>query len=53
MNAASKLGEDTAQPWEILATEALINKLTQRDGLSFVELPETPPGADRAYRIEY
>ena len=53
VNAASKLGEDTAQPWEILATEALINKLTQRDGLSFVELPETPPGADRAYRIEY
>ncbi|MBW2702388.1 MAG: adenylate/guanylate cyclase domain-containing protein [Deltaproteobacteria bacterium] len=53
VNAASKLGEDTADPWEILVTDDFKTALEKTDGLSFEELPEAPPGADKAYRVGY
>ena len=53
VNAASKLGEDTADPWEILVTDDFKTALEKTDGLSFEELPEAPPGAEKAYRVGY
>ncbi len=55
VNAASKLGEDTARAWEILVTEN-VRDIVERegmDGLSFEPLEYVPPGADAAYRMSY
>ena len=54
VNAASKLGEDTAQPWEILVTGAVHELALEVDGVSGSHsITEVPPGADSAYRLEY
>ncbi|HAM35007.1 MAG TPA: adenylate cyclase [Elusimicrobia bacterium] len=53
VNAASKLGEDTAKAWDILATESVKTAAQDLPGLSFEALPEAPPGAKAAYRITY
>ncbi len=55
VNAASKLGEDTARAWEILVTEN-VRDIVEREGmegLSFEPLEYVPPGADAAYRLLY
>ena len=60
VNAAAKLGEDTAKAWEILVTGAM-RQLAQeaRDAGSFPEpvgfeaLPDAPPGAEAAFRVTY
>jgi class 3 adenylate cyclase len=60
VNAAAKLGEDTAKAWEILVTGA-VRQLAQeaRDAGSFPEpvgfeaLPGAPPGAEAAFRVTY
>jgi class 3 adenylate cyclase len=60
VNAAAKLGEDTAKAWEILVTGA-VRQLAQeaRDAGSFPEpvgfeaLPDAPPGAEAAFRVTY
>lgn len=51
VNAASKLGEDMAGPWEILVTGAVREKAKEESGLDFIKLDEAPPGADAAYRV--
>lgn len=55
VNAASKLGEDTAGPGEILVTTALKKELDaaliEAHDLSFEPLAESPPGAEGALRI--
>jgi len=51
VNAASKLGEDTAEAWEILVTNSVKDKAEVIPGIQFEELKDAPPGADRAYRI--
>ncbi len=58
VNAASKLGEDTARAWEILATEQFRDAV--REGLQeeaaaigFERIDATPPGAAAAYRVSY
>ena len=51
VNAASKLGEDTAGAWEILVTDNVKNKMVNKDGMSFEELEEAPPGAEKAFKI--
>lgn len=51
VNAASKLGEDTAGAWEILVTENVKNAAGDIAGIDFLKLDETPPGATGAYRI--
>ncbi len=51
VNAASKLGEDTAEAWEILITDSVKNKAEVIPGIQFEELQDAPPGADKAYKI--
>ncbi|HSH71871.1 MAG TPA: adenylate/guanylate cyclase domain-containing protein [Methylophilaceae bacterium] len=53
VNAASKLGEDIAKAGDILVTGAF--KKACGDGLNFPckQLPNTPAGADSAYRVHY
>ena len=51
VNAASKLGEDTAEAWEILVTENVKNRSDDISGIDFLKLDETPPGATGAYKI--
>ncbi len=53
VNAASKLGEDTADAWEILITGAVRERAEGMAGLSFEEIAEVPPGAEKAYRLVY
>jgi adenylate cyclase len=55
VNAASKLGEDTANAWEILVTEIVKEMLEkeQHEDISFEKLDEIPPGAKGAYRLLY
>ncbi len=53
VNAASKLGEDTAKAWEILVTQAVRDKAQENQGLGFEEIDEAPPGAEKAYRVKY
>lgn len=51
VNAASKLGEDTAEAWEILVTENVKERADEIPGIGFLKLDETPPGATGAYKI--
>lgn len=51
VNAASKLGEDTAEAWEILVTGSVRDKADVIPGIQFEELKDAPPGADKAYKI--
>ncbi len=53
VNAASKLGEDTAKAWEILVTENFRDALQKRANISFQKLDEAPPGAAAAYKTLY
>jgi adenylate cyclase len=53
VNAASKLGEDTAKAWEILVTQAVREGARDIPDLGFEELDEAPPGAEKAYRVRY
>src|SRR5438270_459277 len=53
VNAASKLGEDTAKGGEILVTENFRTHLKHPDGLEFDKLDFIPPGAAAAYNVKY
>jgi adenylate cyclase len=53
VNAASKLGEDTATANEILATESVVKECSSLTGMSFEEISDIPPGASKAYRLRY
>jgi adenylate cyclase len=53
VNAASKLGEDTAGPGEILVTENFRSDLTDTSDLTFEKIAEIPPGAAAAYSVHY
>ena len=53
VNAASKLGEDVAQAWEILVTGAVRERATGLPEIGFEEIAEVPPGAEKAYRVLY
>jgi class 3 adenylate cyclase len=52
VNAASKLGEDIADAWEILVTEEFRNAVTDIS-YTFEKIEEIPPGARGAYRLVY
>lgn len=51
VNAASKLGEDFAQAYDILVTESVQRAASGLDGIAFEEIPHVPPGATRAFRL--
>ncbi len=55
VNAASKLGEDTAKGREILVTEQFVNavKTELPAGLAFEQLKDTVPGAKSAHKCAY
>jgi len=57
VNAASKLGEDTANSWEIFVTGSVAEEINRTsvlpEGVTFERLASPPPGADSAYRIIY
>ena len=57
VNAAAKLGEDTAKAWEILVTGAVRQAALEGGGLAepvgFQALGEPPPGAEAAFRVTY
>lgn len=53
VNAASKLGEDTAKAWEILVTEGVRSQCSGLTDISFAPISEVPPGADKAWKIQY
>jgi len=53
VNAASKLGEDTADAWEILVTGAVKDAANDIDGIGFTDIDEVPPGAKTAYKLTY
>jgi adenylate cyclase len=53
VNAASKLGEDTAKAGEILVTGAVRDAATLPDGCSFAPIDYVPPGASAAYQLIY
>ncbi|MBN2534928.1 MAG: adenylate/guanylate cyclase domain-containing protein [Spirochaetales bacterium] len=52
VNAASKLGEDIADAWEILITENFKNAITDTS-YTFEKIEEIPPGAKSAYKLIY
>lgn len=53
VNAASKLGEDTAKEGEILVTGAVRDAAHLPAGGSFEPIDFVPPGANAAYRVLY
>jgi adenylate cyclase len=53
VNAASKLGEDTAKAWEILVTDGVKTLCDSEAGISFSEISDVPPGAQKAWKINY
>jgi class 3 adenylate cyclase len=53
VNAASKLGEDTAGADEVLVTGAVREAVGEIPGLAFEELQASIPGTDKAYRVRY
>lgn len=53
VNAAGKLGEDTAKAHEILVTSSVKKAASSTQGFSFKRIKTVPPGADSAYRLRY
>ncbi len=53
VNAASKLGEDTAKAGEILITRAAMDAATEVDGVSYSKIDDRIPGSDENYRVKY
>lgn len=53
VNAASKLGEDTAKATEILVTDSFRSKIMETAGGSWEALDEAPPGAAKAWKYKY
>ncbi|MCZ8158013.1 MAG: adenylate/guanylate cyclase domain-containing protein [Leptospira sp.] len=53
VNAASKLGEDTAKAWEILVTHAVKDHAEKTPDIDFLEITDVPPGSDAAYKLIY
>lgn len=53
VNAASKLGEDSAKPWEILVTEAVQAAGAPPAGVAFLPTDMEVPGGGKVFRVEY
>lgn len=53
VNAASKLGEDTAKAWEILVTNAVKENADETTDFDFEPIKEIPPGSDGAFKLVY
>ena len=53
VNAASKLGEDTAEAWEIMVTGAVREAALGKCDCSFDAIDYVPPGASAAFKLGY
>ncbi len=53
VNAASKLGEDTAKAWEILVTDGVKHLCDDVPDISFSEISDVPAGAQKAWKVKY
>jgi adenylate cyclase len=53
VNAASKLGRDTAKAWEILVTSAVRDGALDLPHVTFAQIGDIPPGASGAYKRHY
>ncbi len=53
VNAASKLGEDTAKAWEILVTDSVADRIQEMPDISLEKTDVVPPGAKRAFKLIY
>jgi len=53
VNAASKLGEDHARPYEIMVTGGVKQAASGGKGMKFNRIRAVPPGAESAYRLKY
>jgi adenylate cyclase len=53
VNAASKLGEDTAKANEILVTEKAYHAVSELPGVRFHEIPEAVVCSDHNFKLEY
>jgi len=53
VNAASKLGEDHARPYEIMVTGAVKQAAQGGKGIKFNRIKAVPPGAEAAYKLKY
>lgn len=53
VNAASKLGEDTAKSWEILVTDSVVANLNNMPHITWEEISFVPPGAKQAFKLNY
>ena len=53
VNAASKLGEDTAKAGEILVTASVKEHCDKKSKYKFELIKDIPPGADHTYKLKY
>ena len=53
VNAAAKLGEDTAGPWEILVTDSVAKEIRDRPGIELDAMEYVPHGANAAFKVKY
>lgn len=53
VNAASKLGEDTAKAWEILITKAAADSIGSMPGLTFEPIEARVAGSAENFRVLY
>ncbi len=53
VNAASKLGEDTAKSWKILVTDSVVANLNNMPHITWEEISSIPPGAKQAFKLNY
>lgn len=53
VNAASKLGEDTAKAKEILITRAAMDAISDHEGCTFTKIEDRIPGSDENFRVTY
>jgi adenylate cyclase len=53
VNAAAKLGEDTAKSGEILVTTSVREAVGRAPGVRFEAIDTVPPGAKGAFRVRY
>ncbi|MGL5081468.1 MAG: adenylate/guanylate cyclase domain-containing protein [Microcoleaceae cyanobacterium] len=53
INAASKLGEDMAKPWDILVTNSVVEHLEGMPEIQFEKIGIVPPGAKAAFKVIY
>jgi adenylate cyclase len=53
INAASKLGEDTAKAWEILVTDSVAAHIQEMPDIRLEETSTVPPGAKGSFKVLY